>query len=669
MADKNTDFLKFNAYSIKDLLIRKLSQTTKFSDQIYEGSNISLLINLVSYMYQCLTFLLNQNSSESMFSDTQIYENINRLVNLIGYQPKGCSPASFNVVISSNEIFGKNLPRYSYVDTGKNDRNGSKIYFSTLTKSSFDRDDETRTIQLYNGRWKMYNTIFSSSGSENETFSLNGLHSDSETNSGTGWNVAYDFIHVYVKDGKTGVISKWENDPNGIFLDYNTNDSNIFSTNNTLIYDRDKKIYTTRLTQDKTYEIQFGNGIVGQKLNRGDIVYIVYLDTNGVDGDIDLGSIDFDTLTFHKEDFGINHEDELYKYLILESDIEENSLVDSGIDYSLRPEIDTMSKFKHEESVDEIRHNAPNWLKTGNRLVTKSDYEYFIKNAIYVKELVNSMTIVDVKCMNNIEYAASFYKWLYLNGLKYHNSGKYYFDQTSFWNRTGYKLVDPADVNNTYAWIKSDEQNPLQDQYNINVIEKTLNEKLNPLKMMTTEIRVIKPVIVDFDICANQDYNDVKNRYLYNINDTHFDQGVETYIEITLTDDSIVTPKSIQMQVYNSIIDSFDINKCVLGQTVDINNILNKIYNIGGIKNVRTVYSSENDKNIRIIQGLSFASWSPILNSYGNSSDIGYDDLLISNESRKLEQFQFPMFIGKDTLMQRIKIISKQMTPIGVLKQ
>ena len=70
MADKNTDFLRFNAYSIKDLITRKLSENSKFSDQIYEGSNLAILIDIVSYMYQCLLLNLNNCASESMFADT-----------------------------------------------------------------------------------------------------------------------------------------------------------------------------------------------------------------------------------------------------------------------------------------------------------------------------------------------------------------------------------------------------------------------------------------------------------------------------------------------------------------------------------------------------------------------------------------------------------------------
>ena len=51
MANHSTDFLRFSAYSIKDLITRKLQEDTKLTDQIYEGSNASILIDLISYMY------------------------------------------------------------------------------------------------------------------------------------------------------------------------------------------------------------------------------------------------------------------------------------------------------------------------------------------------------------------------------------------------------------------------------------------------------------------------------------------------------------------------------------------------------------------------------------------------------------------------------------------
>ena len=58
MANSTTnDFIRFSAYSIKDLITRKLSEDSNFTDQVYEGSNLAILIDIVSYMYQCLICL------------------------------------------------------------------------------------------------------------------------------------------------------------------------------------------------------------------------------------------------------------------------------------------------------------------------------------------------------------------------------------------------------------------------------------------------------------------------------------------------------------------------------------------------------------------------------------------------------------------------------------
>jgi len=67
---RNIDFLRFSAYSFKDMLTRKLSESTKFTDQVYEGSNLAILIDLCAYLFQGLTYCVNTAASESMFSDT-----------------------------------------------------------------------------------------------------------------------------------------------------------------------------------------------------------------------------------------------------------------------------------------------------------------------------------------------------------------------------------------------------------------------------------------------------------------------------------------------------------------------------------------------------------------------------------------------------------------------
>ena len=123
------------------------------------------------------------------------------------------------------------------------------------------------------------------------------------------------------------------------------------------------------------------------------------------------------------------------------------------------------TKFRREEGVGDIRDNAPGWFKTGNRLITAQDTEYYIK--AYGDKL-GLAGIVDVKCMNNMQYVATLYKWLYENGIKSKDHpdrkaeaglgvdpGKYYLDNVTF-NRANFKYIDPADANNTYLWIKTE---------------------------------------------------------------------------------------------------------------------------------------------------------------------------------------------------------------------
>lgn len=78
-------------------------------------------------------------------------------------------------------------------------------------------------------------------------------------------------------------------DANGIFAGYSGNGAKLFNNDTVFksLYPGTYHIYTVLLNEDKTYEIKFGNGIVGAKLSPGDRVYVFYLDTNGEDGKIE----------------------------------------------------------------------------------------------------------------------------------------------------------------------------------------------------------------------------------------------------------------------------------------------------------------------------------------------------------------------------------------------
>ena len=102
-----------------------------------------------------------------------------------------------------------------------------------------------------------------------------------------------------------------------------------------------------------------------------------------------------------------------------------------------------------------------------------------------------------------------------------------------------------------------------------------------------------------------------------------------------------------------------DVN-CSIGQLVDFSDILYEIYGINGVANVRTIFAPNGDNlAARIGNGLSFASWSGSMLDYG-------DDIHVSNISRQLEDFQFPVMSAIEP--SQIKIIKKQLTNINTIK-
>ena len=181
------------------------------------------------------------------------------------------------------------------IDTGLYDSNGKKIFFSTIFEPELEympiavSNNSNTNIRLLNGRWKFYDTVFTASGNGYETFTLYGLQSDIVNEK----YVANAQIEVFVrpvedvKNGRYDNMHRWESDSNELFVQaYNINTAPNSKFNE--LYDSDEEVYSLYLNEDKTYEIKFGNGIIGKKLNKGDELYVIYLDTNGPDGYVDL---------------------------------------------------------------------------------------------------------------------------------------------------------------------------------------------------------------------------------------------------------------------------------------------------------------------------------------------------------------------------------------------
>ena len=214
---------------------------------------------------------------------------------------------------------------------------------------------------------------------KNETIVLNYL--DANT-------VAGEFIYVYVT-GSDGVTEPWRYDKDELFI--NMSRENVTEINFASIYNNKEPVYSVRVNEDKNYEIKFGNNVIGKKLSNGDLIHILYLETNGEDGYIDMSDIQ----TAELIDGTLQFPSQIKNLLT-----DESSKIVTNVKLHL---IENSTKPTPIETVDEIRQNAPYYFKYGNRLITKEDYEYFIRTN-YINE------VVDVKCQNNFDYISTFFQ-------------------------------------------------------------------------------------------------------------------------------------------------------------------------------------------------------------------------------------------------------------------
>lgn len=682
----NLDFLRFNAYSIKDLINRKLSEDSNFTDQIYSGSNLAILIDIFSYMAQVLLYSLNNAAAESMFSDTQLYENISRLCNFIGYNPKGMSPASVVCKFSfktEDKQLDKIIFPYSCINTGKVDSKGKPIYYSISNQENFsipweiEKIEETnidntpiklytktRNISLFNGKWKLYNTIFTSDGNPWQTFKLTGLGSNTISNQ----FVAHDFFDVFVVENitdvngnaTTGKVYKFKQtsfqlfkNPFKINVETNVVESDGFYNTKGFLYSGNLDdsengcIFNLKLDEDKNYVISFGDGSTGAIPPKNSSIYIVYLETNGPEGIININ--DISTNKIEPNTVNLNRAI-LTKIWFSGSEIDPNTIfgLDEEDDFITNITASTIPVL--EESVEDIKQNAPNWFKIGNRLVTKSDYEYFIKS--YPN--FNS-DFSDVICMNNWDYICSFFKWLYDLGIKSSNDSRKYLNHNKL-IKSDYKIADASDSNNIYLWyvpsnVSSSENRTAENkmplmQRIINVIE--------PIKDLTHEPVLMTGVPVRFEICA-ADYNLAK-KWIEDGGITNFIKNNKetTYIEITLGDNYLYSPLNIQSLIVEKFSKYFEhFNK--FGGAVNFGEIVTLISEIEGINKIRTIYKSSNDNSPIIYNGISMASWTTDNN---NLIDEGVD-FEIGNSGRSLEKFQYAYMdnISIVNLLSQIKII------------
>jgi hypothetical protein len=668
----STDYLRFDAYSIKNLIKQKLSEDVNFTDYAYEGSNLSVLVDIVSTQFAALMFNLNQAASESMMSDSNIYENISRLVKFIGYNPAGYQTSTVNVIATapaSNSLSFVIVPPFSTIKLTSKDSKGDAICFSTIDYYYVSTGSST-TIPLYNGKWTKYNNVFTAQGIPFEKFVLSDLTSASTSTSTTSTYVAYPHIKVFIKRKLSS--SRYR------LIQYTATTEGLFSStasNSTSVISASENKFALRLNEYKQYEIQFGDNVHGAALKSGDIVTVVYLKSNGPDGEITAGTITNEIFSVDITGIDSTSTENGTKTLTL-TDImklsgnadntiwsktvsdgirkysgEAAATLDSDYFYYSCTNKENSSTTSAEETVSQIRENAPNWFKSIGRTITTADYTSYVKSKFY-----NDLT--DVVVMNNFKYIATFFKWLWFLGLnKCGDPRKWINSSLSSKGTYGYTYADAADSNNVYIWIKQNVQT--------SSIAQTIINSLQDVKPLTSEPVVLSAVDETFDLCAGYLPDDASTslRTYYNKNGSDSDKlfvytnNGQNRLEVELDSNTSVAVTVIKNQIISAFENFFSNGRMDIGSDVNLSDLTAAILAISGIKRVRTIFrkldtaSGEYSKTDVIIQnGVSLCHY--------NTSIVNGYDIEYSNGNIKLEEFQYPGFSDFAGLFDLIDVVS-----------
>ena len=253
-----TQFTSLDFDEIKSSIKDYIRANTTFTDYDYEGSNLSVLINILAYNTYLSAYNSNMVANEVFLDTATLRENVVALAKNIGYVPK--SRRASRAIISFNVTGIPNIYQTVTLEAGLvciGSGNNTNLKFSIPERITAQVSNGIATfsnITVYEGSYLTQNWTVNS----NETdvkYELNNSFVDTST------------IRVNVKNTQSDTVRE----------DYSLVD-NIISVKN------DSRIYLVQEVNDERYRIIFGDGIIGKKLENNNYITASYITTSGEDG-------------------------------------------------------------------------------------------------------------------------------------------------------------------------------------------------------------------------------------------------------------------------------------------------------------------------------------------------------------------------------------------------
>jgi len=331
-----TKFTNLDFDQIKASIKSYLRANSNFTDFDFEGSNFAVLIDTLAYNTYITAFNTNMVVNESFIDSATLRENVVSLARNIGYVPR--SRKSANAQVSFNIEYTGTSPTVTLekglVAVGAAD-NSSVIFSipeditttSVLTGSDTNGNGPRRasfsSIDVYQGT--LLTKQFQVNASVDQRFILDNPGIDTSS------------IRVTVRGPQENVGREYKQVENIIDV--------------TSI----SEIYIIQEISDERYELLFGDGIFGKKLEDGSIIEVSYIVTDGSSGN---GPTNFSYTGTVTNSSGAT-------FLPTNTvSVTTNQSAVNGSDI---------------ESIDSVKYYAPRLYSSQYRAVTAKDYEAIVQ--------------------------------------------------------------------------------------------------------------------------------------------------------------------------------------------------------------------------------------------------------------------------------------------------
>lgn len=315
-ANSNIQITDLDFNDIKTNLKNYLKSQNTLKDYNFEGSALSVLLDILSYNTQYNAYYLNMVANE-MFLDSAIQrESVVSLAKLLNYTPKSsiAPESTINVLVNQVTDASLTLPK----NTQFLSENIDGVNYSFVTTDA--------TTVAVSSQQALFSNVLIKQG----VVGTISYEVDSSTNPSYTFSVPDENV-----DTTTLLVSVQQSSSN-------TTSEIYTKASDVLLLSGDSTVYFLQESVNGLYEINFGDGILGKKLVDGNIVNMSYLITNGSAAAGANSFINMDAI--------------------------------GGFSNVVITSVQAASYGQDKESISSIKFQAPKSFSAQKRAVTKEDY-------------------------------------------------------------------------------------------------------------------------------------------------------------------------------------------------------------------------------------------------------------------------------------------------------